>query len=87
MKSVNVTGSFLVLALVFSTMSSPLYAQSETSVMKSFRDNSVGIATSSLSVRQIKEKLLRLRSDSPSLSSNEFNINLKKRSIQNNSLF
>lgn len=79
MKSVNVTGSFLVLALVFSTMSSPLYAQSETSVMKSFRDNSVGIATSSLSVRQIKEKLLRLRSDSPSLSSNEFNINLKKK--------
>lgn len=75
MKFINVAGSFLVLTLTFSVMSGSLYAQSESSVMKSFRDSATGIATSSLSMRQIKEKLLKLRNDSPSLSPNRTSIN------------
>jgi hypothetical protein len=74
MKCVNVAGRFLVITLTFSVMSNSLHAQSETSVMKSFRDNAAGIATSSLSVRQIKEKLLKIRNDPPSFSSNETSI-------------
>ncbi len=81
MRPVNVTGSFLVLALAFSVMNGSLYAQSEISAMKSFRDNASGIATSSLSMRQIKEKLLKLKNDPPSFSSNEFGINRDKKKI------
>jgi hypothetical protein len=80
MKLVNITGTFLI--LTFSMMSGPLYAQSETSIIKSFRDNAAGIATSSLSVRQIKEKLLKLRNDSPSLSSNTASFNPAKKKIE-----
>ncbi|MDR4652729.1 MAG: hypothetical protein MRJ52_10070 [Nitrosomonas sp.] len=82
MKLVNVTGSFLILVLTFPVMCGSLYAQSETSIIKSFRDNAAGIATSSLSVRQIKEKLLKLRSDSPSLSSNEASFNPVRKKIE-----
>ncbi|MCC6921518.1 MAG: hypothetical protein IT525_00395 [Nitrosomonas sp.] len=80
MKLVNITGTFLI--LTFSMMSGPLYAQSETSIIKSFRNNAAGIATSSLSVRQIKEKLLKLRNDSPSLSSNTASFNPAKKKIE-----
>jgi len=81
MKYVHVTSSILVLALGLSVMSGSLYAEKETSITKIFLDNAVGIATSSLSMRNIKEKFLRIRNDSSSLSLNEPSVAQVKKSI------
>ncbi|SET01118.1 hypothetical protein SAMN05216326_10943 [Nitrosomonas marina] len=70
MKYRNISGGLVIFALAIAMTSGPSFAKNETALKKSFRENAVGIATSSLS-KQIKEKLLKLRKESSSLATGD----------------
>lgn len=71
MKYSNISGRLVIFALAIATTSVPLFAKNETALQKNFRENAVGIATSSVNMQHIKEKLLKLRTESSSISSGD----------------
>lgn len=82
MKYSIVSGGFVVVALVITMISSPLFAKNQTGHKKNFHGNAVGIATSSINAQNIKEKLLKLRGQSAFTSSVDHIVGHYKKKIE-----